>query len=41
MGLLICVNMEHSRAAHANELLRQDCDLDCANASQETAGERV
>lgn len=41
MGFLFHIDMEHNCVAHADQLLHQDCDLNCTNVSQGTAGKRA
>lgn len=38
VGFLFCINLEHSGLAYAIQLLCQDCECNCSEVSEETAG---
>lgn len=40
MGLFVCIDLEWDSVAHAPQLLRQDCDSNCAETLEEEARER-
>ena len=38
LGFLICWNVEHGCVAHALKLLFENCELNCTELSEKTAG---